>query len=157
MKTKQKGGWGWVVLFCAALSQCVCYGLLMAFGILMGTVTRRYATVTFITQQQQQQQQLLVKPFISSSSSSLSSSSLDAGILAHYRPIYLSATPINYPTPITGPVAGQTPPFIYYFNHLIRVLGYFNWLLTYWFCEVNCAFFEMVHVGPVGRVLIFVR
>jgi hypothetical protein len=97
-----------MVLFCAAVTQCVCYGLLLAVGTLMSTVTRRYATATAT----HQPQQFLVKPFLSSSSGSSSaiassSSSLDPGILlAHYRPIYLSSAPVNYPTPIAGYVAG---------------------------------------------------
>ena len=36
-----EGGWGWVILFCASLCQCVTYGLILAAGTLLANLNRR--------------------------------------------------------------------------------------------------------------------
>ncbi|XP_057373897.1 uncharacterized protein LOC130694805 isoform X2 [Daphnia carinata] len=93
-----ESGWGWVILFCASLTQCVSYGLLLAAGTLMTATTRRYGWTSHTANQQPPR--FLVKPL-----PYVTTSALEPAILAHYRPVYLSSA-VNYPAPIASPVAG---------------------------------------------------
>ncbi|KZS20772.1 Uncharacterized protein APZ42_012444 [Daphnia magna] len=92
-----ESGWGWVILFCASVTQCVSYGVLLAGGTLMTATTRRYGWTTA----SQPSQRFLVKPL-----PYVTASALEPAILAHYRPVYLSSA-VTYPAPIASPVAGQ--------------------------------------------------
>ncbi|KAI9557066.1 hypothetical protein GHT06_016864 [Daphnia sinensis] len=92
-----ESGWGWVILFCASVTQCVSYGVLLAGGTLMTATTRRYGWTTTMSQSSQR---FLVKPHLPY----VTTAALEPAILAHYRPVYLSSA-VTYPAPIASPVA----------------------------------------------------
>lgn len=96
-----------MILFCASVTQCVSYGLLLAAGTLMTATTRRYgwtpspSSSGINSNQQPPTQRFLVKPM-----TYVTTSALEPTILAHYRPVYLSSA-VNYPASIASPVAGK--------------------------------------------------
>ena len=97
-----EGGWGWVILFCASVSQSVSYGVQLAAGTLLANLVRRYdrntpaATSASVAPPSNLMTQHLLKPF----------TPMEPAILARYKPIYHQSIGPSHSTPVAIPLAG---------------------------------------------------
>ena len=92
-----EGGWGWVILFCASVSQCVTYGLTLAAGTLLANLGRRHGASSDMAN--------IRNPSVSSNNF----------ILGRYRfalsPISgVNHIPARTPTPLAGLIASASFP-----------------------------------------------
>jgi hypothetical protein len=123
-----EGGWGWVILFCACLSQCLSYGMLLSTGTLLTSVTRRFsftygypwtshpATSTTSTAVTATSSTFSFKPLVYSS--------LEPSLLARYRPVYHSLASNYSSSVVAPPLAGLSWPFFLWKTfHLIYSIG----------------------------------